>query len=661
MATTEAWIDFDQIRHSIKNNTVDKLKQILTGLNDECGMHLAKSGKKQELIDRIVETLDQSRRTNNEDRYTRSKAVVYQVRNTGHYTPSNRALPMGMVQSASASHASFDPPKMNAYSAGTSAGTSSIAHYDPYAPPRRPTTVSAPVASSSTTGKAFPIRFRESPFFSIEQAVSSVVECPESTSATDRRSANLTFTLTNDQITKLKTAGTMYQLRLFCTSSIFFAGISAFKMSPMPCPIEFPPTCEVRINNTAVQANLKGLKKKPGTAPPPDITTFTRLSGSTKVDMVYVNSQQPVQSKKFFMIVMLVEATTTDALVSKLKTTNYRSAQDIKQNMLESLNEDDDIIAGPQKMSLRCPLTFVRVSTPCRSEKCVHSQCFDATSWFTMMEQTTTWLCPVCERVLDHKDLIIDGYFDEILKATDEDVEDVIVEADGEWHTSDGRYASAGWKAAHPPKSLSPTKVEDTGTPAPLANGTGQVNGKGKAPEVEIFILDSDEDDDEGRVQRELSYASSSRTSYDTIPATQQSQGGATVIDLTLDSDEEETPPPPVNNYGKRKASEANIDSVSLPEQLWKKGRIDSSRILPAPRPSGPISNGMHPPMSNHRPAAPLPYSSSMQGHNLPPVLPPPSYGRSGSANSQVQLPPISSSFTSRQSGSSPHNTGWSS
>lgn len=72
-----------QIRHSIKNNTVDKLKQILTGLNDECGMHLAKSGKKQELIDRIVETLDQSRRTNNEDRYTRSKAVVYQVRNTG--------------------------------------------------------------------------------------------------------------------------------------------------------------------------------------------------------------------------------------------------------------------------------------------------------------------------------------------------------------------------------------------------------------------------------------------------------------------------------------------------------------------------------------------------------------------------------------------------
>lgn len=88
-----------------------------------------------------------------------------------------------------------------------------------------------------------------------------------------------------------------YQLRLFCTSSVFYAGFSTFRTNPLPCPIEFPPTCEVRINTNPVQANLKGLKKRPGTAPPPDISSLTRLSGSNKVDMVYVNSQQPVQSK----------------------------------------------------------------------------------------------------------------------------------------------------------------------------------------------------------------------------------------------------------------------------------------------------------------------------------------------------------------------------
>lgn len=56
---------------------------------------------------------------------------------------------MGMASSS-------DPPKMNGFSTGivATAGSSSIPHYDPYAPPRKPATVSAPVASSSANGKA---------------------------------------------------------------------------------------------------------------------------------------------------------------------------------------------------------------------------------------------------------------------------------------------------------------------------------------------------------------------------------------------------------------------------------------------------------------------------------------------------------------------------
>lgn len=62
--------------------------------------------------------------------------------------------------------------------------------------------------------------------------------------------------------------------------------------------MEFPPTCEVRVNNTQITANLKGLKKKPGTAPPPDIGKYSRITGGpNRLEMVYVNSQQPVQSK----------------------------------------------------------------------------------------------------------------------------------------------------------------------------------------------------------------------------------------------------------------------------------------------------------------------------------------------------------------------------
>jgi len=44
-------------------------------------------------------------------------------------------------------------------------------------------------------------------------------------------------------------------------------------------------------------ANLKGLKKKPGTAPPADLGKTVRLTSQNRVEMVYVNSQQPVQPK----------------------------------------------------------------------------------------------------------------------------------------------------------------------------------------------------------------------------------------------------------------------------------------------------------------------------------------------------------------------------
>lgn len=72
---------------------------------------------------------------------------------------------------------------------------------------------------------------------------------------------------------------------------------------------------------------------------------------------------------------MLVESTTVDVLVDKLKTTSYRKSEEIKQKSMsqvkffptfsnrlvvaESVNVDDDIVAGPSKMSLKCPVSFV--------------------------------------------------------------------------------------------------------------------------------------------------------------------------------------------------------------------------------------------------------------------------------------------------------------
>ena len=259
---------------------------------------------------------------------------------------------------------------------------------------------------------------------------------------------------------------------------------------------------------------------------------------------------------------------------------------------------------------------------------------------------------------------VVFRYFDAILKATPDSVEDVVVEADGEWHTTDNEYASAKWRATHPPQiSPPPTQGPRIASPVqPVMNGLSQVNGKGKEIDVEILVLDSDEDEDEGP---SLSYASSSRTSFDairepTLPMALllpplQPQRSKTVIDLTLD-DSDEDRPLASNNFGKRKASDANL-SDSLPDQLWKKGRIDSSRILPAPRPSVPINSVLnnHPPSpSNLRYP---PFTNNTLPH--PPVFPVYNRNVNGTGgNSPLQLPPINTAFSPRQPTSS-HHHGW--
>ncbi|KAI0788482.1 PINIT domain-containing protein [Abortiporus biennis] len=552
MASQEVWSDFETVRHSVYSHTVDRLKVVLSAFNDECGTNLVKSGKKQDIIDRIIRELEGWRRSNSVDKFLKAKNILSQMKANGCYSRADL-------------YAAIQKPYAGPSTSGHATGGRNIPPFNPYAPPQRPFAVGSSASSSSHAPN---IRFKPSPFYRVEQAVSTVVECPESSSQMDRRQQTLTFTITNDILQKLTSQSPKYQLRLYCTSSLFYTPQSTFRQNPHGlCPIEFPPTCEVRVNTIQLTANLKGMKKKPGTAPPPDLGKAVRLTNGAvnRVEMVYVNSQQPSLGKacfqgidihKYYLVVMLVEVTSVDQLIDRLKKGKYKTSNEILTKMLQNQNEEDDIVAGHQKMSLKCPLSYVRIAIPCRSSLCVHSQCFDAFSWYSVMEQTTTWMCPVCEKVLNVDDLIIDGFFDEILKATPEDIEDVIVEADGLWHTSDNLYGSVAWKDAHPPisdKDPTQPRVKER-SPTPVKAPSQDINGKGKSlpSNAEIVILDSDdEDEEEGQVKRELSPTTdgSQRTgrmsgnpSFNSIATGPARTQESDVIDLTLDSDDEEPP-----------------------------------------------------------------------------------------------------------------------
>ncbi|KAJ7151838.1 PINIT domain-containing protein [Mycena crocata] len=432
------WAELEAVCAALPFGTVSDLKHIIISVNTRCGTHMVRSGLKQDLVDRLRAQFETWNQGNDVARWQTARSIVDEVKLPGlafSRTPA-RIMPM----------ASLPPPPHSVYT------TASNPAHVPLPPSRSASASVLPPSAKFSTGSSTSFnpgyRFKQSPFFSIDQVVSVVLECPVSHSPTDRRECALEFQLTGEHLAKLNMPGSVFQLRLFCTSSKFYTpGYNARPGSE--CLIEFPPTCEVYVNDAQLKgALLKGIKRRPGTAPPPDLSlaaTGNGFSINNVVRMVYINSGQgqgPLELKKYYLVVQLVQAHSVSALVDQLLNTRFVSAAEVRRQMMATMSDDDDIIAGSLKMSLKCPLTFMRISTPCRSAKCTHSQCFDATSWFAMMQQTTTWLCPVCETVLDWRELIIDGYFAEILETTPDTVDDVLVESDGQWRTTDGKYSS---------------------------------------------------------------------------------------------------------------------------------------------------------------------------------------------------------------------------
>ena len=71
--------------------------------------------------------------------------------------------------------------------------------------------------------------------------------------------------------------------------------------------------------------------------------------------------------------------------------------------------EDPDIQATSESISLKDPLSYMDMSTPVRGLHCRHIQCFDATIFLSMMETTPTWLCPVCNKLINPDDIVLDA------------------------------------------------------------------------------------------------------------------------------------------------------------------------------------------------------------------------------------------------------------
>ncbi|CAO1628889.1 unnamed protein product [Parajaminaea phylloscopi] len=591
-----------RLRAAIPRLTVVELKGVIRDVGEACRTRLAISGTKPQLINRLTDQLASWAASSSWNNVAAMKRFVEHPRDSKGYLldpsgPNGHAAwaGQGAHQTASPYAANSSAGYYSAMQQGASSGYQKLtpgAGPSRYSAGHRPGPHSGYVGQGGTaTAASKPahqvylpssLAFRSSPFWRIEQFVSAPVLLSEAGPQV-RKTSNIDLKLDSRTIGLLKAADSAHQVRLFCTPKV--AADVAERNPASPAPVEFPASCEARINGHLYSSSLKGSKKSPGRVPPPNLnkdkTLMTRDGMVNKIELVYANAAQ-----KYVMVVALCAITSVDTIVARLIREKKKSREEIVGSMKRAAAEDD-IEIGTSTLSLRDPLSYTRIQNPCRSTHCHHSQCFDASFFFMSNEQAPTWQCPHCSKALKPEDLFIDGYFEDILRKVPEGEDAVDVDADGTWRTRDGAVTSGPSDAVRETASLalsvrtsSPRRVakqeehQSPGLPPPPQASA--------ASHPEVVLLDDDDDDTPPPPARTSQAGHASSTLNSAVPGQGQarsmasalhstsspiamsiSRGGSTAasvsephnglgasandaIDLTLsESDDEASPPPP--------------------------------------------------------------------------------------------------------------------
>ncbi|KAH9873009.1 hypothetical protein J1614_005405 [Plenodomus biglobosus] len=341
--------------------------------------------------------------------------------------------------------------------------------------------------------------FKESPFFEIRELIMSNISLDASPS--HRQSVTRTLIPNEHAAARLKSDKSL-RLLLF----------SALEQPLAPyarLDITFPSQIEVRINSDEVKANYKGLKNKPGSTRPADITEFVRLTPANHRNSLVIT--YALTQKKYNLFIYMVKKYSVEELTQRIKSRNVITRQSVLNEMMKNAN-DPDIEVGSSVMSLKDPISTLRIQTPCRSTVCTHNQCFDAESFLQLQEQAPTWTCPICNKTISYEALAVDQYVEEILNKA-RNVDQVTIEPSGEWSLDKDVSPKRNGHGAHeedsdedlveiPDYRIRAIKSEAAPTPTSLStppllsrdSSTAPRSGQKRTSEVVDLTLSDDEE-----------------------------------------------------------------------------------------------------------------------------------------------------------------------
>lgn len=98
-------------------------------------------------------------------------------------------------------------------------------------------------------------------------------------------------------------------------------------------------------------------------------------------------------------------------------------------------NNSNDLQTSSVVVPLLDPIGRVKVVTPVRGKTCRHIRCFDLQIYYDNSNIIAKKIpcCPICHSKVPLSSLIIDEYMQNILQNVVDDVDEVIIAADGNW------------------------------------------------------------------------------------------------------------------------------------------------------------------------------------------------------------------------------------
>lgn len=121
------------------------------------------------------------------------------------------------------------------------------------------------------------------------------------------------------------------------------------------------------------------------------------------------------------------------ALMTEISKGENPTLPDYEQPAAAIIDPDSEVIEGPSRISLNCPISFRRIRTPVKGHSCKHLQCFDFDNYMDINSKRPSWRCPHCNHHCCFTDIRIDQNMVKVLKEVGENVNDVIISSDGSW------------------------------------------------------------------------------------------------------------------------------------------------------------------------------------------------------------------------------------